>query len=122
MPVPAEPGRGNHLMARRAPPCHCWRAVMGRPGEAQRLAEDKVELASRAGQTVVQATATDTWEPTKRAFARLLGHDDPRDEELAERQAGADMSAPGRAGRRGSGGDALAAGGAMGDAAGRPAG
>ena len=50
------------------------------------LAEDKVELASRAGQTVVQATATDTWEPTKRAFARLLGHDDPRDEELAERR------------------------------------
>ena len=50
------------------------------------LAEDMVALASLAGQTVVTAAATDAWEATKRAMARVLGHDDPKDEELAERR------------------------------------
>jgi len=50
------------------------------------LADDMVALASLAGQTVVKAAATNTWEATKRAMARLLGHGDPKDEELAERR------------------------------------
>jgi hypothetical protein len=40
-------------------------------------------LAALAGNTIVSAATTDTWETARRKFARLLGHGDPRKEQLA---------------------------------------
>jgi Tetratricopeptide repeat len=48
------------------------------------LAEDLMALASLAGQTVVKAAPTDTWEAAKSGFARLLSRGDPKQEQLAE--------------------------------------
>ena len=50
------------------------------------LAEGLISLASLAGQTVVKAAATDTWEAAKRGIARLLGRGDSEQEQLAERR------------------------------------
>jgi hypothetical protein len=50
------------------------------------LAEGLMALASLAGQTVVKAAATDTWEAAKRGIARLLGRRGPKQEQLAERR------------------------------------
>ena len=50
------------------------------------LAEGLISLASLAGQTVVDAAATDTWASAKRGIARLLGRSDPEQEQLAERR------------------------------------
>ena len=52
----------------------------------QVLAESLMALASLAGQTVVRAAATDTWEAAERGIARLLGRGDPGQEQLAERR------------------------------------
>ena len=50
------------------------------------LAEGLASLASLAGQTVVKAATTDTWDAAKRGIARLLGRGDPKQEQLAERR------------------------------------
>jgi len=42
-------------------------------------------LAQWAGQTVAAAAVTDVWEAARHKIARLLGHDDPRKTEVAER-------------------------------------
>jgi hypothetical protein len=47
------------------------------------LAETLAALAALAGNTVVAAAATDTWEAARRGFARLLGSGDPEREQLA---------------------------------------
>jgi hypothetical protein len=47
------------------------------------LAEALTALASLAGNTVVAAATTDAWEAARRRFARLLGHGDPKQEQLA---------------------------------------
>lgn len=48
------------------------------------LAENLMELASLAGQTVVTAAVTDAWETARRGFARLLSRGDPGRAILAE--------------------------------------
>jgi len=50
------------------------------------LAESLAALAALAGQTVVAAASTDAWEACKNRFARLLGHGDPKREQLAEQR------------------------------------
>ena len=45
-----------------------------------------LELAQWAGQTVAAAALTDTWESVRGRVARLLGHGDARQSELAERR------------------------------------
>jgi hypothetical protein len=50
------------------------------------LTDGLIALASLAGQTVVKAASTDTWEAAKRGMARLLGRSDPKQERLAERR------------------------------------
>jgi hypothetical protein len=45
-------------------------------------------LAALAGNTVVTAAVTDTWESARKGFARLLGRGDPAKTELAERRLG----------------------------------
>jgi len=71
-----------------------WRVVLRRAivglwvgeGRSQVLAEGLMSLASLAGQTVVKAATTDTWDAAKRGIARLLGRGDPKQEQLAERR------------------------------------
>ncbi len=48
-------------------------------------AEVLIALAQFAGQTVAAAAVTDVWEATRHKVARLLGRDDPRKTEVAER-------------------------------------
>ena len=48
------------------------------------LAEALVALAALAGNTVVTAAVTDTWEAARKGFARLLGRGDPAKTKLAE--------------------------------------
>ena len=48
------------------------------------LAAGTIALTSLAGQTVVKAAGTDTWEAAKRGIARLLGRGDQEQEQLAE--------------------------------------
>jgi hypothetical protein len=50
------------------------------------LGETLMALAALAGNTVVAAATTDAWEAARRGFARLLGRDDPKQEQLAERR------------------------------------
>jgi len=50
------------------------------------LAESLMALALLAGQTVVTAAVTDTWEAARRGFARLLGRGDPDRTKVAERR------------------------------------
>ena len=69
-----------------------WRVVLRRAivglwvgeGRSQMLAEGLMSLASLAGQTVVKAATTDTWDAAKRGIARLLSRGDPKQEQLAE--------------------------------------
>ena len=48
------------------------------------LAAGTIALTSLAGQTVVKAAGTDTWEAAKQGIARLLGRGDQEQEQLAE--------------------------------------
>ena len=43
-------------------------------------------LAPLAGRTIVAAASTDVWAACKRGFVRLLGHGDPKKEQLAEQR------------------------------------
>jgi hypothetical protein len=45
-----------------------------------------IALAALAGNTVVAAATTDAWEAARRKFAQLLGHGDPKKEQLADRR------------------------------------
>jgi hypothetical protein len=48
-------------------------------------AEAMMAPAQFAGQAVVAAAITDVWESARHNFAKLLGRDDPRKTQLAER-------------------------------------
>jgi len=48
--------------------------------------DDLMALASLAGQTVVAAAVTDTWDSVKHRFARLIGRGDPDKTTVAERR------------------------------------
>jgi hypothetical protein len=50
------------------------------------LEEALIALASLAGRTVVAAATTDAWQACKRGFARLLGHGDPKQTQVADRR------------------------------------
>ena len=50
------------------------------------LAEALIALAALAGNTVVTAAVTDTWEAARKGFARLLGRGDPDKTNAAERR------------------------------------
>src|SRR5215470_2393421 len=48
------------------------------------LGESLLTLAARAGQMVVDATATDAWETAEHRYAKLLGRGDTKQTQLAE--------------------------------------
>jgi hypothetical protein len=48
--------------------------------------DDLMALTSLAGRMVVATAATDAWQTCKRRFARLLGHGDPAQIQLAEQR------------------------------------
>jgi len=50
------------------------------------LPEALTALASLAGRTVVAAAVTDAWDSARHGFARLLGHGDEQQEQLAGRR------------------------------------
>ncbi len=50
------------------------------------LAENLIALAQLAGLTVVAAAVTDSWEATRRGFARVVGRGDPDKEQLADQR------------------------------------
>ena len=50
------------------------------------LAEALIALAALAGNTVVTAAVTDTWEAARKGFARLLGRGDPDKTKATERR------------------------------------
>ena len=62
-------------------------ADTGEPGYVSRGGRKLAgALAALAGNAVVTAAVTDTWEAARKGFARLLGHGDPDKTKLAERR------------------------------------
>jgi len=50
------------------------------------MLEELLALAALAGNTVVAAATTDAWEACRRGFARLVGREDLKKEQLAEQR------------------------------------